>query len=208
MLTLKTSLFLAFLFGLLYSIFAVEPSTTVTPVQSVPYLDMILKENEKYLAQDFIAYRNHCYRVYNIALGLFPKPPPKQVQEIFAIAVAFHDLGIWTDDTIDYLPPSSKLAENWLKKHSRTSDLELVYLLIDNHHKITAYTGKHEELVEIFRKADWIDFTLTIRNFGVERSDIYAYTAPFPNKGFHLALFKMLIKSTFRLQQPFPMFKF
>ena len=31
-----------------------------------------------------------------------------------AVAVAFHDLGIWTDNTLDYLPPSVNRAKTYL----------------------------------------------------------------------------------------------
>jgi hypothetical protein len=38
---------------------------------------------------------------------------PEQLEKV-AVAAAFHDLGIWTDGTFDYLPPSIRLAREWL----------------------------------------------------------------------------------------------
>ena len=38
---------------------------------------------------------------------------PQQIEKI-AVATAFHDLGIWTDGTFDYLQPSVRLASAYL----------------------------------------------------------------------------------------------
>ncbi|HEU0054861.1 MAG TPA: HD domain-containing protein, partial [Longimicrobium sp.] len=71
-------------------------------------LDEVLDAHAAELGADFTAYRNHAYRVANLCLALAPDAPGR-VEKI-ALAAAFHDLGIWTDGTFDYLPPSVRLA--------------------------------------------------------------------------------------------------
>ena len=58
--------------------------------------------------RDFTAYRNHAYRVVNFCAHSRPAPTPRL--EKIALAAAFHDLGIWTAHTFDYLEPSIDLA--------------------------------------------------------------------------------------------------
>jgi hypothetical protein len=70
----------------------------------------VLETHAAALGGDFKAYRNHAYRVVNLCVAL---SSGHQVEKI-AIAAAFHDLGIWTDGTFDYLQPSVKLASDYL----------------------------------------------------------------------------------------------
>ena len=55
---------------------------------------------------------NHTYRVANLCLA--QANGRADAVEKVAIAVAFHDLGIWTDHTFDYLEPSVRLATAYL----------------------------------------------------------------------------------------------
>lgn len=59
------------------------------------------------LGDDFTAYRNHTYRVANLCVAL-SRTNAEQLEKI-AMATAFHDLGIWTDHTFDYLSQGSFL---------------------------------------------------------------------------------------------------
>ena len=71
-------------------------------------LDEILRAHASALGHDFTAYRNHAYRVANLCVAQSAGDPP-QIEKA-AIAAAFHDLGIWTHRSFDYLPPSVELA--------------------------------------------------------------------------------------------------
>lgn len=51
------------------------------------------------------------------------------------IALAFHDLGLFTDNTVDYLPPSMTLADEYHTKQAKFRDE--ILLMIEQHHKIT-----------------------------------------------------------------------
>ncbi len=74
----------------------------------IPTLDELLHAHAAELGPDFAAYRNHTYRVVNLCAAL-SSHDTGQLQKM-AIAAAFHDLGIWTDGTFDYLHPSIRLA--------------------------------------------------------------------------------------------------
>jgi hypothetical protein len=161
------------------------------------------------LKDSYAAYRNHCYRVYNLALHVFENElPTKKEQEFLEIAIAFHDIGVWTDNTVDYLPPSMELARKWLKSHGRQNDVELMDKMIEYHHKILEYSRQDEtkfKMVERLRQADWIDLTLGIRTFHLDQSDIKALRQDFPHEGFYWILVKGQVnwlKSHWR--NPFP----
>jgi len=59
-------------------------------------------------------YRNHVYRMVNFcfAQGRFDAEQKAKI----IIAGCFHDLGIWSADTWDYLPPSIELAKDYLSR--------------------------------------------------------------------------------------------
>ena len=71
-------------------------------------LDRVLETHAVELGGDFTAYRNHAYRVVNFCCALAPCADTSL--EKVALAAAFHDLGIWTAHTFDYLAPSIRLA--------------------------------------------------------------------------------------------------
>ena len=57
-------------------------------------------------------YRNHVYRVTHLCL---PVAGDNAVElEKLAVAAVFHDLGIWTNHTFDYIGPSVALAREHL----------------------------------------------------------------------------------------------
>ena len=112
-------------------------------------------------------------------------------QEEIAIAGCFHDIGIWSKSTLDYLEPSIELVRAYLHEVDKDEWFEEVKLMIDFHHKITPFRSNEYLLVELFRKADWIDVTKSKRSFGLSRSEINAVINKFPNYGFHELLIKL-----------------
>ena len=70
-------------------------------------LDRVLETHASALGDDFNAYRNHTYRVVNLCTALSPCADASL--EKVALAAAFHDLGIWTNGTFDYIAPSITL---------------------------------------------------------------------------------------------------
>ncbi len=168
-------------------------------------IDTILSKYKTDLGIHFNTYRNHVYRIYNFALLL---DNDKTNHEKYAIAAAFHDLGIWTANTFDYLKPSIALAKNYLIKNKKESWIEEVSLMIDLHHKRSFYKGNYQKTVEIFRKSDWIDVTLSIKKYGLPKSEIKTIQKQFPNNGFHWFLVKQIFFNLFKKpMNPLPMFK-
>lgn len=168
-------------------------------------IDPILSEYKTDLGVHFDTYRNHVYRIYNFALLLDSE---ETNHEKYAIVAAFHDLGIWSANTFDYLEPSIALAKNYLIKHNKESWIEEISLMIDMHHKRSFYKGKFQETVEVFRKADWIDVTLSIKKYGLANSEIKTIQKQYSNKGFHWFLTKQTFFNLLKNPtNPLPMFK-
>lgn len=154
--------------------------------EQVPLLDGILESWEPSLAADFAAYRNHCYRVLNFCLA-FCGENESNLSKI-SIAAAFHDLGIWSNSTLDYLGPSKLLARAYLEKIDHAAWSEEIETMIERHHGFTKYKANPEWLVEPFRKADWIDVSRGKLRFGLPSAQVGKILATFPNAGFHKRL--------------------
>ena len=76
-------------------------------------IEDILKQHRGELNIDYDKYRNHVYRVFNFTLLLYDAD--KKDTDALAVAAAFHDIGIWTAGTMDYLTPSVALAKEYIK---------------------------------------------------------------------------------------------
>jgi hypothetical protein len=157
----------------------------------IAMLDEILEAHRAELGNDFTAYGNHTYRIVNLGVALSSEDP--QQLEKLAIAAAFHDLGIWTDGTFDYLPPSIRLASAHLVQTGRAEWTPEITEMILQHHKISAWRGNPNWLVEPFRRADWIDVT-RLRTFGLPRRLLKEIFAAWPNAGFHKKLVQLELK--------------
>ena len=114
---------------------------------------------------DFVGYQNHCLRMLNVVLSLSEDEPDRR--EKLEIALAFHDITVFPERTLDYLESSSALARRHLEEIGHSEWTEQITLMIGMHHKITPYRGKYVNLVEAFRKADWIDVSLGLLKFGL-----------------------------------------
>ncbi len=158
---------------------------------SVQTLDDVLDDHASELGHDFIAYRNHVYRVVNLCAAIVGD---RGDLEKIAIAAVFHDLGIWTDKTFDYIAPSVALAHQYLTRNGRADWIVEIERMIVNHHKITAATSTAAALVEPFRRADWIDVTRGVRTFGVPRPFIASLFAIWPSAGFHWRLGQLTLE--------------
>ena len=134
-----------------------------------PLIEEILNSYSDVLKQDIQKYKNHVSRVYSLTQVI---DPSEVNQEKYAIAGAFHDLGIWTNNTFDYLDPSVELATEYLKANGKEDWIKEISLMIDMHHKFSKYERDYANTVETFRRADWIDVVLGVTKFGVKRFEI------------------------------------
>jgi hypothetical protein len=97
---------------------------------SVPTIDEVLSDHESELGHDFIAYRNHAYHVVNLCAAIVKD---RVDLEKIAVAAVFHDLGIWTDKTFDYIAPSVALAREYLVAHGREAWIAEIEEMIEDH---------------------------------------------------------------------------
>src|SRR5262249_46330940 len=107
----------------------------------------------------------------------------------------FHDLGIWTNHSFDYIAPSVAIAREHLTARGMEDWILEIETMIVDHHKVTTSRANPQWLVESFRRADWIDVSRGLRRFGLARTFIAAVAATWPDAGFH----RRLVELTFRL---------
>ncbi len=170
-----------------------------------PRLDALLVERQDLLGRDFTAYYHHCCRVLNFFAALSPRDDPESLDKA-AIAVAFHDLAIWTDHSLDYLEPSAALAREWLAANGLGRWCAEIEAMILDHHKVTASDGG--VLAEAFRQADWVDVTQGLRRFGLPLTLVWKVLQAFPNAGFHARLAQLSVKQLREHPtRPLPMFR-
>ena len=176
-----------------------------TLLEEIAIVDQLLQEHSVQLGKDFTAYRNHVYRVVNLCLNLIDDD--KHLEKI-AIAASFHDIGIWTDNTFDYLQPSCRVAHEQLSSHGRTEWSPEISEMILQHHKISRYRGDHELLVEGLRRADWVDVTKGVLTFRLPRETINAIISRWPSAGFHRRLLQLeLMRIKTHPLNPLPMLR-
>ena len=160
---------------------------------TIATLDAILARYSGEIGADFTGYRNHAYRVANLCLRTLGSGGAEERERV-AIATAFHDLGIWTEHTFDYLEPSVALATAYLAETGREGWIPEIAAMIRKHHKITRYKGSPDRLVEAFRRADWTDVTLGALSFGTPRAFIRELQAAWPDAGFHKLLVRLELR--------------
>ena len=172
----------------------------------VPLVDEILSRWSAAIGRDYPGYRNHVYRVVNFGLALRACSDEERQQLI--VAACFHDLGIWSDCTVDYLPPSIARARAYLQEQALDRWLADVMPMIAFHHQVTAHHDDARPLIEIFRRADLVDVSLGLVRFGLPRSFVSRVRAQFPNAGFHQRLLRLAATGLFTQPlRPLPFFK-
>lgn len=152
------------------------------------------------------AYGNHAYRVYNYARRILGHA--RHDDEV-AIASAFHDIGIWTDGTFDYLPPSIARARAYTDEHAHGTSADRVAAIIDNHHVVRRIgAGAHADVVEAFRLADRVDVSGGWLRGGLTLTFVREVEATFPYEGFHGTLVRTALAWMMRHPlRPLPMLR-
>jgi hypothetical protein len=185
-------------------------------ITKLPLIEELFTEAGPVFGDDLAGYRGHVYRVYNLcralAQSMEPSPPgPRAAAERdrkIAVAAYFHDAGIWTADTFDYISPSVILAHGYLAEQGLECWEVELELMIRRHHKLTHIRDPAHGLVEAFRRADAVDLTLGLLRFGLDRRYVRAVRSALPNAGFHMTLTRLSLK---RLAShpidPLPMFE-
>ncbi|TXH05316.1 MAG: hypothetical protein E6R07_05190 [Nevskiaceae bacterium] len=171
-----------------------------------PLIDTLLDDWRAALGKDDEGYRNHCHILLNVVDAL--AQPTDRERELIAIAAAFHDLGIWSDHSFDYLDPSAARARAWLAAQGREADAPVVEAMIQGHHQFTRCRGPHARLAEAFRRADWNFVSLGLLPMGVPRTLRRRLVRAFPNAGFHAKLLRLIGREFMRRPwRPLPMMR-
>jgi len=161
----------------------------VTIHAQVPLLDDILSHWTEAIGGDYAGYRNHVYRIVNFSLAM--RQCTDEERRKLIIAACFHDLGIWSDRTVDYLPPSIARSRAYLHDHALDRWLPEIEAMIAFHHQLTAHRDAAHPLIELFRRADLVDVSLGVVRFGLPTSYVRRVRAQFPNAGFHRRLARL-----------------
>ncbi|HEY6506262.1 MAG TPA: HD domain-containing protein [Chitinophagaceae bacterium] len=168
-------------------------------------IEDLMQKFRPIMGADHDRYKNHVYRVF---LNCLLIDSDKTNEEKYAIAAVFHDIGIWTNHTFDYLSPSAEQARIYLSETGKHDWTDEISQMINWHHKMSKYKGNHSTTTETFRKADWIDVSLGLLTFGNDKQKLKETRRKFPNLGFHSFLVRTTIKNFFRHPlNPLPMFK-
>lgn len=83
-------------------------------IQCANYIEKILFQYQTIIGADYQGYLNHCKRVAFCCL-ILAQDDCQQTRDKIAIAAAFHDIGIWTAKTIDYIQPSVQQMRQYLE---------------------------------------------------------------------------------------------
>jgi hypothetical protein len=151
-------------------------------------LEDVLDAHRSQLGRDFAGYRGHVYRTFNFARALAGYPSDQQG---LALTAAFHDLGIWSDHTFDYLPPSARRAVAYARARNLTCDVTELERSVLWHHKLTRCASPEDGRVDAFRRADWVDVSWGILRFGLPAGLLRDAQQAFPNAGFHRCLLRV-----------------
>ena len=155
----------------------------------IALVEEILDKWQPKIGDDYLGYKNHVYRMINFCFALHECKPEERDKVI--IAGCFHDLGIWTSNTFDYLQPSLALAKAYLQQNQLEQWTAEIELMIAMHHKLKSYQDRCYPLVEVFRKGDLVHFSLGIVKCGLPKTYIQSVKSRFPNAGFHKRLVQL-----------------
>jgi len=157
--------------------------------KNIQLIEEILSNWKTEIGDDFDSYKNHVYRMLNFCFALHDFDEEARTKLI--IAACFHDIGIWTAVTFDYLPPSILLAKDYLQKNNLESWTSEIELMIDTHHKIGKYEDAQNPSIEVFRQGDLVDFSLGFVKCGLPKTYVKTVKNQFPNAGFHKCLARL-----------------
>ena len=96
--------------------------------EQIPLLEDILAEWRETIGSEYPGYRNHVYRMIHFCLAL--RDCTEEEREKIIIAGAFHDIGIWIEDTVDYILPSIPPAMVYLRHRNLDDWCEEIRLMI------------------------------------------------------------------------------
>ncbi len=158
-----------------------------------PLLEEILESHRDRGGDDaagWAGYRGHVYRVVNYARVLEPDAGGDRDDKL-AIAGAFHDLDAF--HSLDYLAPSIRAQDAWLRRTGREAWSDELAVVIAEHHRMTRCKGPHARLAEAFRRADLADVSQGLIHPGIPRAFMREVRATFDVGPFFTRLVPMAV---------------
>jgi len=160
-----------------------QPPDRMELIERHALVEEVLGAWQEALGTERAPYRGHVYRVLNYARALIGS---ERHDDALAVGSAFHDLGIWSDRTFDYLPPSIQCGEAFRQARMPSLSAELLARMIGQHHRLRRIVdGPEPEVVEAFRRADLVDLSRGVLRGRLPRERVRELTARFPYAGFH-----------------------
>lgn len=170
----------------------------------IPLADEIIAAHRGMIGRDFAGYRNHVFRMINFCFAQGGLEEEKR--EKIIIAGSFHDLGIWPTNTLDYLPPSIELANEYLSRHGLDGWSGEISTMIEMHHRLRRCSA--DPLAEVFRRGDLVDLSLGFFTSGIAAEHVREVRKRFPNAGFHRKLLRIVARRAVQYPlDPLPIFK-
>jgi hypothetical protein len=152
-------------------------------VDRQPLIEEVLEVWAPVLGRARLAYGGHVYRVFNFARRLLGSA---RHDSALAMASAFHDLGMWSDATFDYLEPSIRRAGEHVRARQPVLSADLIADLIRNHHLLRRpRAGREAQVIDAFRRADLVDVSRGLLRSGLDAGFVREVAASFPYAGFH-----------------------
>ena len=155
---------------------------TIKIIDQSETVEQLLRPFQDQIGADYQGYRGHVYRVLTYAMHLLGGEETHR--RAVETALVFHDLGLWTDHDLAYLEPSIRRAQEANEANGWDLDPELLRNLIYWHHKVFPFRGKNADIVNAFRKADWVDASGGVIRHGLTRAEVDAVSAAIPEHGF------------------------
>lgn len=164
----------------------------ITIFSDSPHIEKILTSYKDVFKNDYDAYRGHVYRVLTYAMHFLNLSYPKtdeSYRTLVETAIAYHDIGLWTHQALEYLTPSESLALKDNEEKQWGLNPDVLVAAIHWHHKITPYQNllfDHQsvDIVNAIRKADWIDASQGIVHHNLPGETIQTVQQSIPDYGF------------------------
>jgi HD superfamily phosphodiesterase len=90
-------------------------------------IEEILAAWKDRIGDDYPGYRGHVYRMFNFCLALHSCAEEEKTK--LAIAACFHDIGLWSAHTVDYIPPSVSEVKGYLVPGGKRQNIHGINLL-------------------------------------------------------------------------------
>lgn len=175
-----------------------DASPSFKIVTEAPNMDTYLSKYKQDFGAAHDVYRNHCLRVLSFARHIlvtetgFDEEQAESAMPVMEIALAYHDMGLFTDLSLEYLEPSAARAEKDLEGTLSADEIKLVRDIIVWHHKVFPWSGEDERstaIVNAVRKGDWVDATTCLLGGsfvrkGLSAADVVATHTALPEMGF------------------------